>query len=30
MRPIANESVNVFISDSRAGHHPGEFANRRE
>jgi mono/diheme cytochrome c family protein len=30
MRPIAAEPVNVFIMDSRAGHHPGEFANRRE
>jgi mono/diheme cytochrome c family protein len=30
MRPIANEPVNVFIMDSRAGHHPGEFDNRRE
>jgi hypothetical protein len=30
MRPIANEPVNVFITDTRAGHHPGEFSNRRE
>ena len=30
MRPIANEPVNAFIMDTRAGHHPGEFSNRRE
>jgi mono/diheme cytochrome c family protein len=30
MRPIANEPVNTFIMDSRAGHHPGDFGNRRE
>jgi mono/diheme cytochrome c family protein len=30
MRDISAEPVNVFIADSRAGHHPGEFENRRE
>lgn len=30
MRPIDAEPVATFIADTRAGHHPGEFANRRE
>jgi mono/diheme cytochrome c family protein len=30
MRPIDTEPVNVFLTDTRAGHHPGEFSNRRE
>lgn len=30
MRDISSEPVNVFITDSRGGHHPGEFENRRE
>ena len=30
MRPIDTLTVNAFIMDTRAGHHPGEFANRRE
>ena len=27
---LSSEPVNVFIADSRGGHHPGEFENRRE
>jgi mono/diheme cytochrome c family protein len=30
MRDISSEPLNVFIADSRGGHHPGEFENRRE
>ena len=30
MRDISAEPVNTFIQDSRSGHHPGEFSNRRE
>jgi mono/diheme cytochrome c family protein len=30
MRDISAAPVADFISDSRAGHHPGEFSNRRE
>jgi mono/diheme cytochrome c family protein len=30
MRDISSQPVTAFIADSRAGHHPGEFENRRE
>ena len=30
MRDISAQPVAAFIEDSRAGHHPGEFENRRE
>ncbi len=30
MRTLAGKPVTKFLTDVRAGHHPGEFANRRE
>jgi mono/diheme cytochrome c family protein len=30
MRDISAQPVAKFLTDSRAGHHPGEFSNRRE
>ncbi len=30
MREIATKTAAVYLKDVRAGHHPGEFANRRE